>query len=217
MVAGIHEVVGQIEGVVEVKPIKTYFDGVEYKGRLEADVARMIKNLGYKFEYETNSFLLPSGIHYWPDFYILDIHLWVESRGYDTDKGESQINEFSRLISEGYIDTNKALLSGPDFGLDILPFELVNKNDAPDYLVIKYDSAQFTEYGNRYGYTTSHDVALVRCAACNHYCFIGDGSMQCRYCGTWDGNSHISYMKYFKGIKELKNKDSLLDDQTDFD
>jgi hypothetical protein len=196
-----------------VKAIKTYFDRIEYKSRLEADVARITKMLGYRFEYESTSYLLPNGVHYWPDFYIPDIHLWIESRGYDSDKGESQIEEFSKLISAGFIMPDKSLSQTPDFGLDVLPFELVNKNDAPDYLVIKYDSVQFTEYCNRFGCTTSLEVALIRCSHCKHYSFVGQGSLQCRFCGAWDGNGHIDFMKYINGIKELK----IFDGQSDFD
>ena len=125
--------------------IKTMYNGIEYKSRLEADTARIIDKIGYKSEYESISFLLPDGIHYWPDFYIPNIHLWIECRGYESEKGESQIEGFSNLIAAGFIMPNKNLSTQPDFGLDILPFELVNKNDAPDYLVIKYASAQFTE------------------------------------------------------------------------
>ena len=193
--------------------IKTNYNGIEYKSRLEADVARIIDMLGYKSDYEPTSYLLPNGVHYWPDFYIPDIHLWIESRGYDSNKGDSQIEEFSKLISAGFIMPDKSVSTMPDFGLDVLPFELVNKNDSPDYLVIKYDSTQFTEYCNRFGHTISHEVALIRCSNCKHYSFVGQGSLQCRFCGAWDGNSHIDFMKYVNGINELK----IFDGQTDFD
>jgi len=188
-----------------MRSIKTIFKGIEFKSRLEADIAWIIEGLGHYFEYEPKSFLLPSGIHYMPDFYISKIHLWIEGRGYNTDKGERQIREFSKLISEGYIMPDGTLGNESDFGKDIIPFEEVNEKGAPDYLVLKYDSVIFTEYVNRFGCSyTNEGISLVRCSHCKKYYFIGFGSFQCRNCGFWEGNHHIERMEFFNNINELK-------------
>lgn len=188
-----------------MKAIKTMFEGIELKSRLEADIAYCLKKLNLSFEYEPKSFLLPSGIHYMPDFYIKDIHLWIEGRGYDTEKGEKQIQEFSRLIENGFILPDCTLGKESDFGIEVMPFEEVNKKDAPDYLVVKYDEVQFTEYENRFGCGwDNHDISLNRCSYCKRYYFIGLGSFQCRNCGAWDGDHHIDKKQYFNTINELK-------------
>jgi hypothetical protein len=185
--------------------IKTMYEGIEYKSRLEADIAWIINKIGYSHKYEPKSFLLPSGIHYMPDFYVPKIHLWIEGRGYQTEKGESQIKEFSRLISEGFIMPDGTLFNTPDFGREIMPFEEVNEKGAPDYLIIKYDDVQFVEYNNRFGCSYSNEgIALIRCSHCKKCCFIGTGSYQCRYCGAWYGNQHIDRMDFFNNIAELK-------------
>ena len=186
------------------RSIKTEYGGIEYKSRLEADIAWIIKRMKYEFEYEPINFLLPSGIHYWPDFYIPDIHLWIEGRGYQTDKGQKQIEEFSGLIKNGFIMPDKTLSTEPDFGMDLLPFEELNKKDAPDYLVIGYESVRLFEYVNRFGCGETQDTAIVRCTNCKHWYFIGQGSFQCRKCGAWDGNGHIDRMEYFEDIGSLK-------------
>jgi hypothetical protein len=189
-----------------VRSIETTYNGKEYKSRLEANIAMIITRIGYAYEYEPISFLLPSGTHYWPDFYVPSIHLWIEGRGYETEKGQQQIDEFSKLIAAGFIMPNKTISQISDFGLELLPFEELNKKDAPDYLILKYDGARFVEYQNRYGYYGGPDdaIALVRCGHCKRYYFIGQGSCQCRFCNTWEGNSHIDRMYYFSNINELK-------------
>lgn len=188
-----------------MRPIKTGFEGKIFKSRLEADIARIITCIGYTYEYEPVSFLLPSGLHYWPDFYISDIHLWIEGRGYESDRGQAQIEEFSKLIAEGFILPDKTISPVSDFGIDVVPFEELNKKDAPDYLVLKYDSVKFVEYHNRFGYGSSNDaIALVRCGHCKRHYFIGPGSFQCRMCGIWEGNGHIDKMYYLSSVEELK-------------
>jgi hypothetical protein len=185
--------------------IKTSYKGIKYKSRLEASIAWIIDNMRHEFKYEPQSFLLPSGIHYWPDFYVPNIHLWIEGRGYETDKGESQIQEFSRLIGEGYILPDCTIGNMPDFGIEVMPFEEINKKGIPDYMVLKYDGVIFTEYRRRFGSPdTSEGIALIKCSNCKRLCFIGSGSYQCRYCGAWEGDSHIDKMAYFENIEELK-------------
>jgi hypothetical protein len=160
--------------------IKTIYKGIEYKSRLEADIAEAIDKTGHSYQYEPKSFLLPNGIHYMPDFYIPALKLWVEARGYETEKGDMQIQAFADMITSGEF------------------------KDKPDYMVVTYQSAMFAEDEDRYGYAVTDECSLVLCRDCKKFYFMGDGSYQCRYCGAWDGNSHIAEIYSFKNSKELK-------------
>ncbi len=183
--------------------IETTYDGIKFRSRLEADIAWAIKNIGHKYEYEKTSFLLPdSGIHYQPDFYVPDIQLWIEGRGYESDKGDAQIKEFAKIISEGRIGKNKIIHES--LSNTLLPFEPYIGKDAPDYLVIKFDSVAFYEFMDRFGDPNGDVAVLCSCEYCSRYFIHGGGSFQCRCCGAWDGDMHIKTMAYFKDIFELK-------------
>ena len=82
-----------------MKAIATNYKGVEFRSRLEANVAQLFDKLGWEWEYEAVSFLLPSGVHYRPDFVVDEIGAYVECRGYVSQKGEKQLAEFSRWLS----------------------------------------------------------------------------------------------------------------------
>lgn len=74
--------------------IPTEYRGVAMKSRLEASVAWLLDQLHMEWQYEPQSFLLPNGVNYWPDFYVPSHDLWVEARGYDTPKGRKQLLGF---------------------------------------------------------------------------------------------------------------------------
>ncbi len=163
--------------------IATEFKGVKYKSRIEADMAWALDRLGHQFKYEPKSFLLPSGIHYMPDFWVPDIKLWVEVRGYNTQKGESQIQEFGKMIMEGVFE------------------------DQSDYLVIKKEAVMFAEDAERFGYNEwMTDVWVSLCYNCHKYSFIGlSGCYQCRACGIWSGKEYLEQVYLFYGMDELKD------------
>jgi hypothetical protein len=84
-----------------MKAIPTTYKGTQFKSRMEADVAFVLDAMGMEWVYEPESFLLDDGTHYMPDFWIEQQRLWVEVRGYESEKGVRQIRQFSQfLLSE---------------------------------------------------------------------------------------------------------------------
>lgn len=59
---------------------RTYFDGVWYKSRLEAQWAAFFKEAGVDFEYEPKTIPLLTG-WYVPDFWLKRDYIWVEVKG----------------------------------------------------------------------------------------------------------------------------------------
>lgn len=53
-----------------IKSIQTVWHGYHFRSRLEARWAVFFENLGLKWEYEKEGFVLPSGRRYLPDFFI---------------------------------------------------------------------------------------------------------------------------------------------------
>jgi hypothetical protein len=61
-----------------MKSIKTKFNGVEYRSKLEARWAVFFNHYGLKYEYEPESFRLINGIVYCPDFYLPELDHYCE-------------------------------------------------------------------------------------------------------------------------------------------
>ena len=164
-----------------IKAIPTTYQGINLKSRFEADIAFLIDNLKYKWQYEPKSFLLDDGTHYLPDFYLPDLRLFIECRGYESEKGEAQINGFGKLITTA----DKSILKRP------LTLEY-DHNIYPDYLAIGPQSVVFYESVYRYGVGKSEDAIMAQCDKCDKWFFVGaSGSYQCRNCGRWDGDHHM--------------------------
>jgi len=71
------EVIGRKHSV---RPIETSYDGIRFRSRLEARRAVAFNALGLDYEYEKDSFRLPDGSCYLPDFYIHGLG-WFEVKG----------------------------------------------------------------------------------------------------------------------------------------
>lgn len=171
-----------------LRAIPTIYKGVRLKSRLEGDVAFLIDNLGYEWLYEPQSYLLENGIHYLPDFYLPKLKLFIECRGYETDKGEAQISGFAKMIADGKIGQD--LIKQPKIPQGVC-------NEHIDYFVIGPDKCTFYECTVRYGVSKNEDVTLCECKKCKRWFFVGTiGSYQCRNCGEWDGDNHISDMRW---------------------
>ena len=62
----------------DIEAIRTKYNGVIFRSRLEAQWAVFWDELGVKWEYEPKTFPLSDGKQYTPDFWIVDLALWVE-------------------------------------------------------------------------------------------------------------------------------------------
>lgn len=82
--------------------IPTTLKGQTYRSRLEANVAQFLMDLGLKFEYESQSFLV-NGQHYCPDFYLPEMDRYVEARGYVTETSESTLASFVKLKGDLFV------------------------------------------------------------------------------------------------------------------
>lgn len=176
-----------------LKAIPTEYQGILFRSRFEADVAYFINRVGYDYGYERRSFLLDNGIHYLPDFYIPDLNLWIEPRGYKSRKGKLQIDGFKEFLMNQFIDDN----IHEDFivlGKNSLFFELFMNSD--NFLPPMWIQGE---------------IILAKCPKCekNFFC-CSDGSYHCRSCGHYDGDTslHESFL-----IKSIKGKIQIIDDR----
>jgi len=183
--------------MAEFKAIPTVYKGIKLKSRFEGDVAYLIDNLGYPWKYEPQSYKLPNGYDYLPDFYIPELRLFIECRGYETEKGGGQIEGFAEMIARGEIGQD--LIKRPSIPENCEFAYSDIYNDYLDYIVVGPESVRFYECTARYGIGTSDEVALCQCDKCRRWYFAGmSGSYQCRFCGRWDGNKHFMDMRWLE-------------------
>jgi hypothetical protein len=62
----------------DIEATPTIYKRVRFRSRLEARWAVFWDELGVKWEYEPQTFKFPDGKQYTPDFWIVDLALWVE-------------------------------------------------------------------------------------------------------------------------------------------
>lgn len=86
-----------------MRPIPTTYCGIRFRSRLEADAAQLLTLIRAEWVYEPESFLLTCGEHYRPDFWLPGLATWFEVRGYESERGRTQIVGFAEEIRCGRI------------------------------------------------------------------------------------------------------------------
>lgn len=61
--------------------LPTIYRGTQFRSLLEACWAATLDSLGIVWEYEPETFTLPSGTKYLPDFHLTEIGVWLEVKG----------------------------------------------------------------------------------------------------------------------------------------
>lgn len=137
-----------------MRPIPTTFAGMRFRSRLEADMAQLLNLVRLDWHYEAASFLLTSGVHYRPDYYLRDADTWVEVRGYDSELGRSQILGFERDLQMGK-------LSGSYAVVDLTGSRWTDTNEhGCQAVLLLCDECGRWSFGPE---------ASLRCGLCGHY------------------------------------------------
>lgn len=86
-----------------IKPIETVYRGYRFRSRLEARWAVFFDALKFKWEYEPEGFVLPSGRYYLPDFRVYTPQgepIWYEVKPENVERDEL-FSEFSEGLGGG--------------------------------------------------------------------------------------------------------------------
>lgn len=95
---------------MSIVPIETYYNGINYRSRLEARWATFLTAMGIKFHYEYNAYRLATA-SYLPDFYIPgDFSLFIEVKP-DVTQPDKVWNLCEELTAA--TETTTVLLMGP--------------------------------------------------------------------------------------------------------
>lgn len=145
-----------------MKPIKTNYNGILFRSKLEAEWAKFFDAIDIPYIYEPEGFEFEDGTRYLPDFYLPDANQWFEVKGImnDIDKHKIEMlgNESKKDVIVGYSD-GKTEMYDVGWLPHAISWEIPFINDCP---------------------------------CCRKKCFItGWGSYRCRCCDAYDGNHYL--------------------------
>jgi predicted nuclease of restriction endonuclease-like RecB superfamily len=64
-------------------PTRREYNGISYRSRYEASFAKLLDMLGIKFTFEPVKFRIAGNSTYTPDFYLVDLDIYIELKGYE--------------------------------------------------------------------------------------------------------------------------------------
>jgi hypothetical protein len=153
-----------------IKAIETIYNGYKFRSRLEARWAVFFDEMGIKYEYEPEGFILKSG-NYLPDFYISDMNLYVEIKPDESLIEERDIYRWMEFSEE----KDLLLICGSPSKESLILFCKHNNNSIYDMLLLenkpsiyeifelKYDLGLVVKfamtYFGKYVLTMSDDIA----------------------------------------------------------
>jgi len=93
-----------------IKAIETIYDGYKFRSRLEARWAVFFNAMGWEYKYEPEGFVLDDGVAYLPDFYLPDLHTWIEVK--PDDILEDDLKKCASLSKDIGGDFNVIIVNG---------------------------------------------------------------------------------------------------------
>jgi len=156
--------------------IPTWYEGVHYRSKLEADWARFFDELRIVYTYEPEGFNF-DGVRYLPDFWLPELKTIVEVKGI---LDELDVRKLKGLVNHCPYDILVVLAEAPAGQ----KFEcIVTERDWLGSLELK---------GTCGSHIFRDQCTLSQCDHCEGWWFyVDNGHWGCRRCGTYEGNGHI--------------------------
>jgi len=144
-----------------IKVIPTLYKDIHFRSRLESNIAFFLDGLDIKWKYESKSFLLSSGKHYWPDFYLPKLNLWIEVKGLIENQHKKIMRDFAK-----------------EYKQDIILWS------AKEQFWFSHEDSNYV-----CGDVENDLIYLGKCYKCNsfYFCYC-TGLYSCGNCGKYDGD-----------------------------
>ena len=169
-----------------MKAIRTYYNGILFRSKLEAQWAKFFDKIGIKWIYEPEGYTFADGTQYLPDFYLPESDAYFEVKGIMNDK---DMHKIEMLIKE----SSKAVIIGEPDGSFTACNRWWDEMYNPDGTLsdIKFS-------------LTSKDSSLLNdCPECHKKGFLGnEGSYECPCCGAYDGDHLLNLINQDGGTNE---------------
>ena len=146
---------------------KDWYNGIEFRSKLESKTAQALDNIGMRYEYEPAGYKLTNGMWYRPDFWLPDAHQFVECKG----KMDST-------------DSAKIVGLAMDTGFPVVVLSYDN--------ILLVESVQPEEGITAFMTHERGCIVLLECSECGKSWiqYMGN-TYRCPNCGAYDGDRHI--------------------------
>jgi len=161
-----------------IKPIPTEYAGVRFRSRLEARWAMLLDDKKIRWVYEVEGYELPDGGWYLPDFWLPDIHTFLEVKG-PMQQGIEKVWEFAAAVE----DENHKV-------------ELGEEDDSwwyPRIFVVVGTETGEVFRGTWAFLPAANSMEWGQCVEClNWWIYDNERAFTCRHCGAYDGDDHFN-------------------------
>lgn len=96
--AHLERIARRYAAVDRLEAVPTRYKDIEFRSALESVWAQTLDRFDVAWEYEPETFTLPSGTRYLPDFRLPAIGAWLEVKG-DNVPGLEKTHEFARMLA----------------------------------------------------------------------------------------------------------------------
>lgn len=159
---------------------KDWYNGIEFRSKLESKTAQALDNIGIAYEYEPDGYKLSNGMWYRPDFYLPAQRQYIECKG---------------VMSE----TDSAKIYGlvEDTGRQVIALSYTNS-----MVVMREWNNPLNEIVTYSG----DDIVLAECCRCGGLWFLcWPDTYECTCCGSRDGDHHFRVVKTIASATDLFN------------
>ena len=165
----------------EVQAQRDWYNGIEFRSKLESKTAQALDNIGIRYEYEPKGYKLSNGMWYRPDFYLPDARQFVECKGVMSSEDSAKV---VGLVE----DTGKSVLViSYDNAMLVMRFW-----DEPNGEIVAYT-------GNDYD-----GIELGICSECRGMWFYSAcDTFKCRCCGESGGDHHLGVLAHIGSATDL--------------
>ena len=163
----------------ELPAQKDWYNGIEFRSKLESKTAQALDNIGIPYVYEPDGYKLSNGLWYRPDFWLPNVQQFIECKGVMSSTDSAKI---VGLVE----DTNHPVLV---ISYDKAMFITKWWNN-PNETVVTY----------------SDNILIVRCISCSKKFFLaGEDTYTCPACGAYDGSKYLDILEWIDSGSQLFN------------
>lgn len=178
-----------LDGEMTIAALPTIYRGTQFRSLLEACWAATLDSLHIAWEYEPQTFDLPSGAKYLPDFHLTEIGVWLEVKGTGVPRIE-KARELGQMLACNCPEL-ACTCDWPGGELVIIghPPTPIDPWTHDDYR--HWPSAAKAKLARRHGgfvhwtSTRHHNSWMTRCSSCSRVTWIEGASLRrCPACGV---------------------------------
>lgn len=164
----------------ELQAQRDWYNGIEFRSKLESKTAQALDNIGIRYEYEPDGYKLSNGMWYRPDFWLPDAKQFIECKG---------------VMSS--TDSAKVVGLVKDTGRQVLVLSYENA-----MLVTHF----FNIFNNNIETYSGIDIGLAKCTKCGKIRFFAfSDTYECTSCGAYDGDHYLLTLATIASATDLFN------------